>query len=486
MGVAAVFGALAATGQAPFDLWQLALVGFAGLYSVFLTAGTARRAGWAGWAGGTGYFALALCWIVEPFLVDIARHGWMAPFALLFMAAGLALFWGAAMMLAHRLGRGAIVWIGALALAELVRSYVFTGFPWALIGHIWIPTAMAQWAGFVGPHGLSLIALASAVALRQLFTAHPARAVVPVLLLAGLFAGGAYLAASGPAPRAAPVVRLIQPNAPQHQKWDPDYVPIFFRRLVEATAADPRPDLIVWPETSVPVYLEYAEETLKVIAEAASGVPVVLGAQREEGERIFNSAAVLDGQGRIAQVYDKHHLVPFGEYVPLGDLMARFGIHGMAAREGAGFSAGPGPALFDLGALGTALPLICYEAVFPQDVGAAPQRPGFLLQITNDAWFGRFSGPYQHLSQARLRAIEQGLPMVRVANTGVSAVIDARGRITGSVPLGLSGWIDLPLPEALPPTIYARIGDLFAAGAILALFLAVIGNKALQNGRKAD
>ncbi|WP_373051397.1 apolipoprotein N-acyltransferase, partial [Thalassovita aquimarina] len=304
--------------------------------------------------------------------------------------------------------------------------------------------------------------------------------------LAGLFAGGSWLATTGPAPRAAPVVRLVQPNAPQHQKWDPEFIPTFFRRTVEATAAAPRPDLIVWPETSVPVYLEYADETLAVIAGAAKGVPVILGAQRAEGQRIYNAAAVLDSSGAVTQVYDKHHLVPFGEYMPFGDLLAGFGIHGLAANEGAGFSAGPGPRLFDLGALGTALPLICYEAVFPQDVAGAPERPGFLLQITNDAWFGRFSGPYQHLAQARLRAIEQGLPMARVANTGVSAVIDARGRVTGSLPLGQAGWIDLPLPAPAAPTIYARIGDLFAAAAILLLFLAVIAAKAGVRTRKAN
>ncbi|MDX1782517.1 MAG: hypothetical protein R3256_14540, partial [Thalassovita sp.] len=143
MVAAALFGALAATGQAPFGLWLLALVGLAGLHSVFLSTDRAREAGWIGWAGGTGYFALALFWIVEPFLVDVARHGWMAPFALVFMSGGLALFWGAALMLAHRTGKGALGWIAALALAELARSYVLTGFPWALIGHIWIDTALA-------------------------------------------------------------------------------------------------------------------------------------------------------------------------------------------------------------------------------------------------------------------------------------------------------------------------------------------------------
>ncbi len=486
MGLAGLFGVLAATGQAPFDLWPLALIGLAGLYSSFLISHRLRDAAWIGWAGGVGYFALALAWIVEPFLVDVARHGWMAPFALILMASGLALFWGAATTLAYRVGKGPVSWIAALALAELARSYLLTGFPWALIGHIWIASAMVQWAAWVGPHGLSLIALAAAVTLRQLFTSHPLRAAVPILGLVALFAGGAYVAAQGPAPRAAPIVRLVQPNAPQHQKWDPDYIPVFFRRQIDATTALPRPDLIVWPESAVPVFLEHGQDTLEVMADAAQGVPLVFGIERLQGERVFNSAAVLGRDGAVGQVYDKHHLVPFGEYIPFGDVLSRIGIGRMSAKQGAGFSAGPGPRLFDLGDLGRALPLICYEAVFPQDVSGAPSRPDFLLQLTNDAWFGQFSGPFQHFAQARLRAIEQGLPMLRAANTGISAVIDAKGRVTGSLPLGRAGWIDLPLPAPAVATVYARVGDYFAAIAILVLFLVVIIGNATGWHRKAN
>ena len=184
-----------------------------------------------------------------------------------------------------------------------------------------------------------------------------------------------------------------------------------------------------------------------------------LGIQRAEGPRIYNSMISLDADGRQMGLYDKHHLAPFGEYVPFGDLMARFGIHGLAATTGNGFSAGPGAALLDAGALGKALPLICYEAVFTQDVLSAPGRADFLMQITNDAWFGTRSGPYQHLAQARMRAIEQGLPMMRAANTGVSAMIDPLGRITDALPLGQAGYIDAVMPHPQLPTIYSRIGD---------------------------
>jgi len=249
---------------------------------------------------------------------------------------------------------------------------------------------------------------------------------------------------------------------------------MFFNRQVDFTAQLPKPDLIVWSETAVPSLLDDAGYAFEVIADAAAGTPVVLGIQREEQGRYYNSLVTLDGTGQMADLYDKHHLVPFGEYMPLAPLFARFNILGLAARADAGYSAGPGPALIDLGPLGKALPLICYEAVFAQDVNGAPSRPDMLLQITNDAWFGINAGPQQHLSQARLRAIEQGLPMIRVANTGISAMIDPAGRIVDSLPLGRAGFLDVPLPAPLAPTLYSRTGDWTAFLALIVAFATLL------------
>lgn len=465
-------GVIAATGQAPFDLWFLSLIGLGlGLLRVSL-AGTARQGFWRGWAFGFGYFALALSWIIEPFLVDLARHGWMAPFALIGMAGGMALFWGAAGGISVRLRMG--LWGAAvlLAAAEFLRSYIFTGFPWALIGHIWIETPVAQWAAIIGPQGLTLLALLFGAAI-VMAGQRDWRGALVGLGFALFWITGNALQGAPEDLTDRPVVRLVQPNAPQHQKWDPAHIPTFFRRAIAASEANPRPDLIIWPETSVPVALDRADRTLAVMADAAKGVPLVFGIQRFEGRQIYNSAALLDSEGRVSQIYDKYHLVPFGEYVPFGNVMARFGIHGMATTQGDGFSAGPGPRLMDLGALGRALPLICYEAVFPNDVGAAPERPAFLMQLTNDAWFGQISGPYQHLAQARLRAIEQGLPMVRAANTGVSAVIDSKGRVLAALPLGVAGHVDHPMPAPASRTIYSVTGDLLALSALITLFFAI-------------
>ncbi|WP_457773728.1 apolipoprotein N-acyltransferase [Phycobium rhodophyticola] len=243
----------------------------------------------------------------------------------------------------------------------------------------------------------------------------------------------------------------------------PAHVLTFFDRQLALTAEPPQtaraPDLIVWPETAIPWMLSNAQEALGAIHATAGGTPVVLGLRSVDQGRLYNALVVLDAEGQLSQRYDKHHLVPFGEYMPMGNLAARLGIRGLAQNEGYGFSPGPGARLVDLPGIGSALPLICYEAVFPQDVNAAPTRPRLLLQITNDAWFGRFSGPFQHLQQARLRAIEQGLPMLRVANTGVSAMIGPKGEILTRLPLGEAGFADAALPAALPPTLYSRIGD---------------------------
>ena len=465
-------GALAALGHAPLYLWPLTILGLAGLTRLVATA--PKGAGWLGLFGGMGYGAIALSWIVEPFLIEPETYGWMAPFALFFMALGLGLFWGLAAWAARALpfrqpGFGFAL---TLTSAEYLRGHILTGFPWALPGHVWISTPIAQFGAQVGPTGLTLglLLISAALALWRW----------PVTLGASAALGAAYgiglwtLAQPMPADRDV-TLRLVQPNAEQALKWDPTQAQLYFERLLSASAAAPRPDLVIWPETALPYLLERHPELAPMIAAAADGAPVALGAQREDGSRFWNSLTVINPDGTDGARYDKHHLVPFGEYIPLGDLaFSLFGLRAFAAQEGAGYTAGPGPALVDFGPrLGRALPLICYEAVFPQDVNAAPERPDWLLQITNDAWFGTLSGPFQHADQARMRAIEQGLPLVRIANTGVTAVYDARGRIMASLPFGVEAHLDAALPAALRPTLFSRLGEapvlVLLAG--LALFL---------------
>ena len=465
---ALVLGAVFALGQPPFDLWWIAFASLAAVFAISRFCETPRAAAWMGWLFGSGYFAVSLHWILEPFQVDAAATGWMAPFALVGLAAGLALFWALAFRLGRKLAPGAMIIAITWAAAELARAYVLTGFPWGLVGYLWSATPVAQWHRLFGPHGVTLITLVLAAAVAQTFATRAwFKAAAVSAGLAGLWFGGSAFTPPEADLENRPIVRLIQPNAPQHQKWDPAHIPTFFNRQVDFTAQLPKPDLIVWPETAVPNLLHNAEPALGIIAEAAAGTPVVLGIQRADQNRYYNSLVTLDETGATDQLYDKHHLVPFGEYMPAADIFARFNILGLATRAEAGYSAGPGPALIDLGDIGTALPLICYEAVFPQDVNGTSNRPDMLLHITNDAWFGTRAGPQQHLQQARLRAIEQRLPLVRAANTGISAMIDPAGRITASIPLGRAGFTDAALPEPGPASLYSRTKDMLAVALLI-------------------
>ncbi len=461
-GLAALAGLAAALGQVPWSLWPLALIGLAGLLHLVAVEPSVRRATLLAFGAGTAHFALALNWIVEPFLIEPEVYGWMAPFALIFMAAGGGLFWAFPVWVARRLsGQPLPALVLALTLSDLARGYVLTGFPWALIGHVWIDTPVAQLAALVGPTGLSLLTLALAACL----AAVPARRmlVVPVVTVLALSWGLGLWRLAQPLPPASGLTfRLVQPNAAQAAKWDPALARQHFDALLAATSVGPKVDLVIWPETSLPYLIENSPEVPLLIAQAARGAPVMLGLQRIDGDRGWNSLRVQDGAGRQIASYDKHHLVPFGEYIPFGDLMYdRFGVTAFAAQLGRVYSAGEGAAVLDLGSLGLGkvLPLICYEAVFPQDLRAAPERATWIVQITNDAWFGTRSGPFQHAAQARLRAIEQGLPLARVANTGVTEMVDARGRVTASLPFGTAGHLDAALPGPLPQPPYARWGE---------------------------
>ena len=475
-------GAAAALGQAPWDLWFLTVAALAVLCWRIARAQGARAAAWHGFAAGLGHFALAMSWIVEPFFVEPEIYGWMAPFALALMAAGGALFWTIPAWAAARLMPGfprqGIGFAALIVLSDWLRGWIFTGLPWALTGHIWIATPAGQTAATFGSIGLSALTM-TAAALPLVFRRGTGwRAVLPGATLSALLIALAFSAGlarlAGLLPSDTPVrLRLIQPDATQALKWDPYWSEVFFRRLLDLSAARdpdrPAPDAVIWPETAVNFLLDQAGTAPQDIA-AYAGAPVILGIQRSEGERYFNSLTAFSAQG-TGPVYDKFHLVPFGEYTPWGDVMARLGVRAFAAQHGFGYSPGPGPKAMTLPGLPAFQPLICYEAVFSRHLLTGPDRPQWLLQVTNDAWFGTVSGPWQHLAQARLRAIESGLPLMRAANTGVSAVIDARGQVRAELGLNRAGRIDAARPGALPPTPWARLGDwpavLAAAAAVL-------------------
>ncbi|WBU54681.1 apolipoprotein N-acyltransferase [Paracoccus sp. SCSIO 75233] len=479
-------GAAAALGQAPWGIWPLTVIALGLVIWRFSRLQTAGRMFWCAFLAGTGYFAVALSWIVEPFLVQPEIYGWMAPFALLLMALGGGLFWGlpgwfVARISGDKWGRAAGL-AAALAMSDWLRGWIFTGFPWTVLGHIWIGTPVAQAASLIGAVGLSALT-ATLAALPVLFwrdAEPPIRAAAPgvilSLLLIAVFWAGGLKRLDTPISDTGLTLRLVQPNAEQALKWDPEWAQIFWQRLLNESAAPPdgpAPDAVIWPETAVSFLLNYAGEALPVIANAA-GTPVLMGIQRAEEPRYYNSLIELSPEGEVRQVYDKYHLVPFGEYIPWGNALSRIGISAFAAQQGYGYTPGDGPAVLAPETLPPFQPLICYEAIFPQQLRAT-EGAEWLLQITNDAWFGTVSGPYQHLAQARLRAIESGLPLMRAANTGITAAIDPLGRVTASIPLGGEGHIDAALPAPLPRTFWTRTGPWpVLLAAVLVLFCAAL------------
>ena len=465
-----------------------------------------RSAFFRGWLAGVGYFAVGTHWITEPFLVDAANQGWMAPFALLAMSGGLALFWGLAALIYRAAGvKGpwrVLVFAGALALCEWLRGHVLTGFPWDLPGESWrAGSAPSQAASVVGTYGLSwiTIALGATVALlRETGRTRIVAGAAIVATVAGLYGFGALrLAGREAADADAPMVRLVQGNIDQKDKWKPENLDMVFSTYVRLSTegAKVRPDIIVWPEGALPAVIDdllapgspYAARLTDALA---PGQTLMMGANRvgpgaSGGVDYFNSLVVLRREApglRVTGYYDKHRLVPFGEFLPLGDLATKLGIRSLVHMP-EDFTAGPPPRPIHPAGVPAVQPLICYEALFPGFASDAARRGGgraeWLLNVSNDAWFGATSGPWQHLNIAAYRAIEEGLPIARATPTGVSTMIDAYGRpILGArLTLGEEGNIDVRLPPALARTVYSRFGDGgFAIMLLLSASIAVAGH----------
>ncbi|MEK9660682.1 MAG: apolipoprotein N-acyltransferase [Alphaproteobacteria bacterium] len=499
---ALLFGLLTTFAMPPWYVVPVLPVGFTGL--IWLLDGAAasarplRRGALAGFLFGTGYFIAGIPWLAEAFLVDAARHGWMIPFALGGLSALLGLFAGGAALLAVLCWRrfaiggvGRVLFFAASWMAfEWLRCWLFTGFPWNLVGYVWtFSPVMSQSAALVGVLGLGLVTVAVAAIPAALAGWRPKRrdrvALLVATLALPLLAGyGGWRLAGVPAPDAIPVVddvrlRLVQAGIPQRQKWRAEFRQDNLQRhlsLSRQPAALP-PTHIVWPETAVPFYLVDDPAARAAVAEIVPPDGLLIsGTVRVEGvvpagRRFFNSVVALTAGGDIAAIYDKHHLVPFGEYVPLGHLLP---LDKIVAGVG-DFAAGPGPRTLVLSGLPPVGPLICYEAIFPGAVVAADKRPGWLLNLTNDGWFGSGAGPRQHLAIARMRAVEEGLPLVRVAGTGISAVVDPYGRIMARLDIGVVGVIDSGLPRPLDPTVYSEYADvilvfIFALTVVMSLW----------------
>lgn len=483
--MALLLGSLAVLALPPFSIPLILPVVFGGLFH--LTTGQGRaRAFLTGWMFGLGFFLFGLSWIAESFSVDAARFGWLALPAVAGLAAGLALF-PAAATAAFAASRttgisGALIFAACWSGSEWLRGTVLTGFPWNLVAYAWadfdVPRQTAVW---VGSYGLSLLTVLLSTLPVVIALPGSTRRGAAILLWATLAAGtwaiGAVRIAEG-VPSTEVTVRIVQGNIPQRLKWDPAYQARAIATYLELSARPGRFDLLLWPETAFPGYLDEDDGMLERLSDILPDEAVLLtGAQTRDvsaGGTVYrNSILAIDGAGNVIDRYAKHHLVPFGEYVPLGGLLP---IEKLTAGIGA-FTPGPGPETFTPPGLPAVGLSICYEAIFPGRIVDAAERPAWIFNATNDAWFGASIGPEQHLASARMRAVEEGLPLVRAANTGISAVIDGYGRIGSRLDLDETGVIDARLPEALPPTPFSRYGQLTYAILFLLCIAGPIGGK---------
>ena len=489
--IAFAAGALSTLALPPFDLWPVLFLTFPVL--VWLVDGAAAgryggvlAAAATGWWFGFGYFLAGLYWIGHAFLVDAKTFGWLLPFAVTALPAGLAVFTAAGLALARALWTRGPTRILALALAltttEWLRGHLLTGFPWNVFGYALTgPLVMAQTAALIGIWGLTFVAVTIFATPSVLAddSADTRRRWIPLLLgvlvLAAMAAYGTFRLARTPTVFVSDVrLRIMQPNLQQDVKFNyaakqsvmDHYVALSDRSTGPQSTGVRDATHLIWPESAFPFLLTREPEALAQIANLLPpGTVLITGAARAaEGvpnsarPRAFNSVYVIDHDGSILSVYDKVHLVPFGEYLPFQSFFEKFGLMQLTKVPG-GFTAGDRRRALAVPRAPLLLPLVCYEIIFPGEAVPTGERPGWLLNLTNDAWFGMSSGPYQHFQHARVRAIEEGLPLVRAANTGISAVVDPLGRIVKMLPLGVEDVLDAPLPQPVSPPPYLKMRE---------------------------
>ena len=500
-------GALAAAAMPPFFWWPLLALVFPAL--VWLLDGGAKkpllRAGLIGFFFGFGFFLAGLYWVGFAFTVDAKTFAWMIPFVAVLLPGGLALFTALAFVAARALWSDGILrvlaFVFCFSLFEYLRGHVLSGFPWNFAGHAWafMPAPM-QSASLVGIYGLSLLTLLAASAPaaivdaggKVLSRALGARLMPAssLLILSLIWGFGVFRLDAAAVARVEGVrLRIVQPNIAQEDKYRPELRWANWRVLLDLTAREGIGTIthVIWPEAAPPFLLSQNAQALSEIARVLPKSTILLtGATRAEigadKPLFYNGFVAVDSDGQIIASYDKFHLVPFGEYLPLESVLETFGL---AKLIGLGaFAEGDGARTLSVPGTPPFSPLICYEIIFPGSVVESGTRPGWLLNVTDDSWFGDTTGPRQHLSMARLRAVEEGLPVVRAANTGISTIIDPYGNVGARLDYGTQGTIDASLPVALSPTLYSRFGD--ALYAALLLLCALGAGSGRWRARKAN
>ncbi|HET9718034.1 MAG TPA: apolipoprotein N-acyltransferase [Pseudolabrys sp.] len=500
-------GAASALAMAPINAWPILFVTLP--VAVWLIDGSPSSrwngiagAAFAGWCFGFGYFLCGLYWIGYAFLVDAKTFGWLLPVAVAGLPAYLALYTALGFGLARLIwvrGPGRILALAAaLTCAEWLRGHLLSGFPWNTFGYaLSRPLALAQSVSLFGIWTLTFLCLAIA-ATPAVFADHKSDTRYPyrpfymgaVVLLALTAYGAIRLSLHQTEFLSTVRLRIMQPNLQQDVKFNYSAKPQVMERYLRLSDRPTGPQSsgvhdathLIWPEAAFPFFLTREPDALaQIVSLLKPSTELITGAVRAASDanahnpRAFNSIYVIDPDGTIRGIYDKVHLVPFGEYLPFQELLERLGLMQLTKVVG-GFLSGDRRRAMEVAGAPKMLPLICYEAIFPAAAVPAGEQPGWMVNVTNDGWFGNSSGPYQHLQQAQLLAIAQGLPLVRAANTGISAVIDPVGRITGSLPLGVEGVLDSRLPAAIGPTIYRRYGD-YPLLALLLFSLIVVGRR---------
>lgn len=504
--IAFLAGAVSVLGLAPFNAWPVLFLTFP--VAVWLLDGAAvgvfggmTSAAAIGWWFGFGYFLAGLYWIGFAFLVDAKTFGWLLPFAVVALPAGLAIFTGLGFALARLLWVRGPLRIVALAVAltatEWLRGHVLTGFPWNAFGYALTgPAALAQASALVGLWGLTFLAVLvfaspALLADERSDTAHPFRWLLAGLaVLAGLGLYGTLRLARTPVAFVPEVrLRIMQPNLSQDAKFNYGAKQAVMQRYLTLSDRATGPNAagvrdvthLIWPESAFPFFLAREPDALAQIAALlppgttliTGGVRAAAAPRSDGGVRAYNSIYVIDHEGSVVSVYDKVHLVPFGEFLPFQDFLERLGLRQLTKLQG-GFIPGDRRRPMTAPRAPSFVPLICYEIVFPGAAIPEGEQPAWMLNLTNDGWFGNSTGPYQHFQQARLRAVEEGVPVVRAANTGISAVIDPLGRVVAALPLGAEGVLDARLPRRIESPLYARTGDTPVGVALAAALVLVL------------
>ncbi len=484
-----LLGAAAALALPPTNFWWLLAVIVPALLWLFKAQQTQSpfKQFLFGWLCGFGYFLAALHWIGYAFFID-ASDIWMLPFALSGLSAFLALYWGLAFAVARKLHqRGHPLWTAlpiCLAIAEWLRGNLFTGFPWSVFGQVVDGMGgVAQLASICGMTGLTLLVWLWAAAPFGLWgergVARIAAALV-VISLPAAYAYGEWRLAQNPTQYNADVMlRLVQPNFDQGEKWQAGNARVIYDRLLQLTGAPSTTGKpithIIWPEASVPFLLDESEQgRAELAAVMQPGQILLAGAARRASPSpdapYYTSILMMNDKAEVLAHYDKWRLVPGGEFLPLEWALAPLGFRRLVNAPES-FTPGDGPKTLAVPGAGYAGFSVCYEAIFPGAVAATNPRPDWLVNVTNDGWFGTSTGPYQHLAMLRLRAIELGVPAARAANSGISAVIDPLGRLTFQSQLGAIGSYDLALPNPVGATVYAKTSGILFIILVLLLFL---------------